>query len=73
MPLCSRSKYRSPRCREWVGFIRDAFAKGAVANNAGSPKGKSIRDLGSRMTLPVRDGLPIAGSRRRLLGQITYR
>lgn len=70
MLRCDSGSRAGFRRREWRFFIRDAFAILAVANEPGSPKGKSIRDLGSRMTFPVRGGLPKAGSRRGLLGQV---
>lgn len=66
MPSCDHGPGWEFRRREWPRFIRDAFAIVAVANKPGSPKGKSIRDLGSRMTFTVRDGLPKSGPRKGL-------
>lgn len=66
MPSCEHGTGCGFRRRERGRFIRDAFAIVAVANRPGSPKGKSIRDLGSRMTFTVRDGLPKSGPRERL-------
>lgn len=64
MRSCDHGAECGFRRREWGRFIRDAFAIVAVANGPGSPKGKSIRDLGSRMTFTVREGLPKPGSSR---------
>lgn len=65
MRQCNEGTGCAIQRREWPFFIRDPFARATLANEAGSPKGKSIRDLGSRMTFPVRGGLPKASSRRR--------
>ena len=70
MRPCSKGSRSGFACREWGRFIRDPFARLAVANEPGSPKGKRVRDLGSRIPFPVRGGLPKAGSRGGLLGKI---